>query len=279
MIGIPEVTRAASYFYSTWGWAAMPLENDGNGLPKKPFIPQWQALKLPWEDNLAILPWDRAYGLGLILGPASGNLAVIDVDDQELAEAVFAIAVPKTRCIRTIRQRGHIYLIEEQPSRSTTFHIEWKGRQIGIELKATGTQVAAPPTPGYSHMGPHDQAAMVVSSIRFAWDALAKRLGIRETAPSNSGYPTAWRETVPREQRNKSIYIEAHRLREAWMPMENALRILQVRWEEDYEQGGQAWREVEATIKSAYSKGIPWKGLEVDRDETNFPTLDLFKRR
>lgn len=258
--------RAAGYAYSLWGWTSQPLIADSNGFPKRPFVRGWQNLRLPWDEHLYDLPWEQGIGLGLVLGPASGSLAVIDLDDEALATAAFSICAPKTRCIRTIRRHGHVYLTEETPSQSTAFEVEWQGQKVNVELKATGVQVTAPPTLGYEHVGDRDQKPMVVPSIRFAWDALAARLGITQSAPANAGYPRAWQATVDAGDRNKALYIEAHRLREAKMPLEQALNILQVRWEQSYAPGGQSWQEVEATIRSAYRKAL-WPGLEGKRNE------------
>mgnify|MGYP001579576715 FL=1 len=79
-----QVLRAAGYLYSTWGIVSMPLTLDKDGFPKKPFVNGWPDLRLPWE-NLVELPWEGGVGLGIVLGPTSGNLCVVDVDDQELA--------------------------------------------------------------------------------------------------------------------------------------------------------------------------------------------------
>lgn len=40
------------------------------------------------------------------------------------------------------------------------------------------------------------------------------------------------------------------------MPLEQALGVMAARFQVAYEKGGIAWREVEATVKSAYKKGI-----------------------
>jgi len=99
-----------------------------------------------------------------------------------------------------------------------------------------------------------------------AWEALALRLGIQQaTLPTNAGYPQPWQPDVVAGDRNRALYIEAHRLREAKMPLEQALAVLQVRWERNYQSGGQSWQEAERTIRSAYRK--EWRGLELGRDE------------
>lgn len=266
-----QALRAAGYLYSTFGWVAHPERNNDEGLPKIPMTMGWQRLRLPWIDNLYGLDWQHGTGIGLILGPASGNLCAIDLDNESLATAAFEVCAPKTRCIRTISKHGHVYLIEETPSQSTSFAIEWRGAKVNIELKATGQQITCPCTPGYEHVGDRDQKPMLVPTIRYAWDALAARLGIAPPAggtPPNAGYPHPWQDQVLEGDRNKALYVEAQHLRSASMPLEEALQILQVRWERSYELGGQAWPEVERTIRSAYRKPV-WPGLEGGRDELN----------
>lgn len=253
--------------YSTLGWVAMPLRLDANDLPKRPFIDNWQNLTLPWEGNLSDLPWDKAVGLGLLLGPASSGLAVIDVDDEELAREIFPLC-ESTRCVSTVRNRGHIYYIESNPSRSKKFTVLYNGRSVTIELKTTGTQVAAPPTPGYSRIGPHTGQPQRVDSIDNAWNSIAQRLGITQGASvPNTRYRGVWEPAVSASHRNDTMFREAHFLREAGMPLEAALRLLRLRWEADYEQGGQDWEEIQNTIRSAYRKGTPYTPIEGGQDE------------
>jgi len=247
--------RASGYAYSQWGWTTQPLIADGNGFPKRPFVKGWQNMHLPWKPDIYGLPWEHGIGLGIILGAASSNLAVMDIDDEELgAEAIRLCA--NTRRVHTLRNRAHIYVTEKHPSASSVRQIQWRGRDIQIELKAAGTQVTAPPTPGYRHACPPDMRPVVVPDIGTAWTALAVRLGITESVAS-SGFPSAWESNVLPSRRNNSMYIEAHQLREARMPLEEALVILKMRWESSYATGGASWKEMESTIKSAYRKGTP----------------------
>jgi hypothetical protein len=259
-----QTLRASGYFYSTWGWTAMPLTNDPNGFPKRPFVQRWQTLRLPWIDNLYGLPWDRATGLGLILGRASSNLAVIDVDDEELAVEVMAYC-QSTRCISTVRKRGHVYLIEEQPTgRSQKFTIPYNGRNVTIELKCDGTQVAAPPTIGYTHISPNDKYPVTVPSIGHLWNQIVRDLKLTEPAWERR---SIWKPKVETDNRNNTMYKEAHSLREAGMPYDQAVKLLRIRWEEDYQSGNQGWTEIENTIRSAYKKGVPYTALEGGQDE------------
>lgn len=239
----------AALEYHRQGYMTMPLALDAQGFPKRPIVPNWSAL--PYSlDGLKRLPWEEAVGLGIVLGPASKNLAVLDLDDVELAEAA-AKWTKHTRTVRTVRGRGHVYVREATPSKSRSLDVLWKGQSIKVELKAGGTQVAAPPTPGYSFWAEEEPKA--VTSIWQAWEGLARCLGI-QTNGNGEHYPKPWRQTVSAGERNKSAYVEAHFLREAHMPLPLALRIMQLRWEADYEKGEESWDEVARTVESAYSK-------------------------
>jgi len=254
------LTAALGYFQK--GVMTMPLTLDSAGFPKKPIVMDWSNLERD-EDVLRSLPWQNAKGIGIVLGKASSNLAAIDIDSVPLTETLLAMlkGVRQPRIIRTARNRSHLYLIEESPSPSSRMDLRWDGEPVTIELKAQGTQVAAPPTPGYRvALSGEPQAER---SVKGAWDILAfilekKQPGrlelINARAPAN--YPTPWQGNVGKEFRNKSLYIEAHKLREARVAYPDALEILLIRVERHYEAGDFSPNEVTRTVQSAYRKGV-----------------------
>ena len=131
----------------------------------------------------------------------------------------------------------------------------WRDRIIKIELKAAGTQVAAPPTPGYEQVGSSARKPIVVKNIGVAWNRLATWLGVTSvTGEEGMGYPKPWAEEVDEGERNKSLYVEAHRLREAGLSLAMAKDIIKTRLQLHY-QDGVSWHEAERTIESAYRKG------------------------
>lgn len=246
--------RLAAEKYAARGWATTPLGLDGDGRPKKPLLNDWPHTTV---DAVQYREFERAAGLGVVLGPGSQNLAVVDIDDVELAEAVRALFTKTTPYwVTTIRKRGHLYLIERVASDPQTFAVQWRGREIGIELKARGQQVAAPPTPGYEHSG-SDQP-MTVNTIREAWASIASKLGILAVVRqgySATGFPSAWLVNVPEGERNKAVYVEAHRLREAGMPLDSAIDTMLARVQRAYENGVElSEREVRRTVLSAYGR-------------------------
>ncbi len=246
-----ELAQAAQDYLDRFGWVTTPLINDANNLPKRPFVDGWQTMT---TAHVMEQPWDRALGIGVVLGEASNNVAVLDIDDVELGQLCLD-AVQQTYRVRTARNRAHIYVTEAMPSRSSRFTLNWKGREMTIELKSNGTQVAAPPSPGYALVSEPEMEPLVVPSIGAAWQQIALRLRL-ETHAVSSDYPKPWQDAVSEGERNKSAYIEGHRLRQAGIPLQQALDMMRFRWESAYAGGGQPWREVERTIRSAYSKGV-----------------------
>ena len=105
-----------------------------------------------------------------------------------------------------------------------------------------------------------DLRPVAVPSVGAAWASLAQKLGIafvERGKTESAGYPKPWQPAVENGDRNKAMYLEAHKLREAGLPITEALALLQVRFESSYEPGDTAWPEMEATIRSAYRKGLP----------------------
>lgn len=252
---------AAAKGYAERGWTPIALGLDRSGRPKRALTKGFpQLTTATWEQQ----PWARAIGLGILLGPPSGNLAAIDVDDHELADSVFALMLRRhspCRMVRTGRGRLHAYFVEVTPSRTHIITVRFRGRDLPVELRAKDVQVTAPPSPGYSLTGYDDLLDVdppEVPSIGAAWGSIAQHLGVEVLdVPSGgtAGYPEAWKPRVVEGDRNKSMYIEAHRLRGAGMPLEAALELLRLRYESAYEGGDSSWAEMAQTIRSAYRGG------------------------
>lgn len=255
------IEAARDYF--TRGWTTIPLTLDAEGRPKRPFSDGWQRTTLDW-DVISALPWDRAIGIGVVLGTASSNLGCIDIDDVELANEVWRYLAGTTvehYFVSTIRKRGHLYLLERIASPSTRFQIQYHDRTVTIELKGNGTQVAAPPTPGYALLGSAGPA-YVHDGLKGAWGALAAVLGLQVTAESHSvsGYPRPWAQSVPDGERNNTLFIESCRLAEAGMPLASAVETMLARATVAY-SGTMPQNEIERTVRSAYRRATkPVKG-------------------
>ena len=256
-----DFLRPALDYYKQ-GYMTHPLIRDAAGFPKRPIVSGWSDLERD-EDVLRSLPWHNAAGIGIVLGRASGNLAAIDIDSVPLTETLLAMlkGARQPRIIRTARNRSHLYLIEASPSPSSRMDIRWDGENVTIELKAQGTQIAAPPTPGYRVALSGDPQPE--KSVKGAWDILtfilAKKQPGRLQLPSTrapANYPAPWQGNVGKEFRNKSLYIEAHKLRESKVDYHSALEMLMFRVEKYYEAGDFSPNEVMRTVQSAYRKGV-----------------------
>lgn len=253
--------RAASIKLLERGWVSIPLGLDAAGKPKRPLPREWPTVR---REIVPHLMWGRAQGLGIVLGPASDNLAVIDIDHQGLARAVFSLLAMEwtltklmPRMVFTGRNNLHVYVREDVPSASTSMRRDWhEHADISIELKGQGTQVAAPPTPGYT-LATGAALPLRVHNIGEYWQRIAEALQV--TAPDTSdgrtasGYPAPWQPSVLEGDRNNAIYVEASRLCDAGLTLEQAYAHMKIRVETAY-QKGIGWLEVQRTIRSAYRK-------------------------
>lgn len=251
----PNTFRDAAALFAAEGWACHPLRLDENGFAKVAIVPNWQTLTP--EQNTSH-DWEHAAGLGIILGANSCNLAVIDIDDQELAADAAAWYLRSHQCplmVWTARGRLHVYVQEvEEPSKTVHRTLLYKGRTVQCELRATGSYVAAPPSPRYTWANRDWEP--LYGQIAEQWTKLRLAIGI-EAAPQGkaaAGYPKPWQPSVGDGERNNAMFIEACRLKDAGVPYEEALEFLRSRFEEHYEQRGIKWAGLERTIKSAYNR-------------------------
>ena len=258
--------QAAEDYYNQHRWTCMPLKLDPQGYPKRPIVTDWTNIRqhMPTIDAR---PWEGAAGLGILLGPASSNLAVIDIDSKTLARAVYDIIKTHDQevyAVRTARGNMHLYLTEIKPSPSSKFPITWEGERLYIEHKGTGTQVAAPPSPGYSIVR---DTLLEWESMATLWRLISARLQYlhpdryEPTVTRADGTPAEgvrpWLDEVTDGNRNNTLFVEAHKLREAGMPFEQALPLLITRTRLAYEANHDMTdHEVEQTVASAYRKGV-----------------------
>ena len=78
---------AAITMFKDRGWLCIPLRKDANGFSKIPIVPGWPGLPSTVETAES-LEWEKASGLGIVLGEKSNNLAVLDVAAEALADAI-----------------------------------------------------------------------------------------------------------------------------------------------------------------------------------------------
>lgn len=142
--------------YVAAGLSVIPVRADGS---KAPAFADWRQYtdRLPTEDELA--GWfggKTEYGLGIVPGPASGNLAVIDF---EVRDGVSAFDLWHVTLTDHQRQRlagcpvvatpsggRHVYVRGTSPHRGTVLARDAAGL-VMIEVRGTGQQVLAPGCP------------------------------------------------------------------------------------------------------------------------------------
>jgi hypothetical protein len=238
------------------GLAVIPLRRNEEGFAKIPVVKAWQNVT---PELVLGLDWSTAEGIGLVLGANSGNRGAIDVDDEVLAAdivAYFAQNGVRPLMTRTARRRLHVHIIEPTPSNSRVLKLLYQGRKVGVELKATGTQVAIPPTPGYSWVD--EDAEPLYCPLSDAWLSLATALNVKPDLATYSrgsaGYPRPFQAHVERGERNNAIFVESCRLAEAGVPMDIAMVFVTKRIAAAFDQGGLTRREIDRTIFSAYRR-------------------------
>lgn len=139
--GAPNATEAAR-LYARLGWSAIPLRG------KVPAV-KWKAYQSRRASPEDISGWARRglfQNVGLVCGPISGGLIVLDLDGER-AYAAFAARFPNLARTYTVASGGghgrHVYLAADRVPPSTRAI----GTPIGnLELRAAGCQVAAPPS-------------------------------------------------------------------------------------------------------------------------------------
>ena len=160
---------------------------------------------------------------------------------------------------------------EYTPSKSRAFKLQWEDKAVQLELKSEGTQVATYPSEGYS-VGL--DAPPVELSLDYVFQMIQEKLGARFTRSTvtSVGYPSPWSESVSEGDRNKAIYVEAHQLRQAGVPLNLAIDIMIARVGHHYEEGVKS-DEINNTVTSAYRKQVPQ--LYTDRTQET-PDLDKY---
>lgn len=164
--------RAASAEYSADNICCAPLRRDADGIAKVPIDDRYPRFR-PAEN--ADRDWQSAEGLGIVLGKASGNLAVVDVDDAGLSDYLLRHLRGRADAplmTITARQRLHIYVLEPIASLPVDLEVRYSGRRCLVQLLATSCICAAPPTPGYRWND--EDAQPIFGLVAEVWKSLAQ---------------------------------------------------------------------------------------------------------
>lgn len=122
---------------AAYGFNVFPLQPRG----KTPLI-SWQPYQLRCARAAEIAAWSSnpTSNVGVVCGPTSGNLVVLDIDSPEARAELERLygALPTTPTVRT-RNGWHLYLID--PSAKLRNFV---GKIKGVDLRAMGGYVAGP---------------------------------------------------------------------------------------------------------------------------------------
>lgn len=146
--------------YVSAGLSVIPVRTDGS---KAPVFADWRQFseRLPTADELT--NWfggDREFGLGIVPGPASGNLAVFDFEFRNGVSAFDRwrqTLTPKqaellAACPVIVTPSGgrHVWVRSVTPHRGGVLARDESG-MILIEIRGVGQQVLAPGCPAKCH--------------------------------------------------------------------------------------------------------------------------------
>jgi hypothetical protein len=152
------------------GFSVVPtVGGEFKGVPKGFKWSQYRQRRM--TDEEARRTWARHpnAGIGLVCGPVSGNVEVVDVDDVALAEKLLPLVEGKTYCERSQHGKLHIAIRVRQPfGKDVVRYAE------SVDVKTTGLVIIAP-TKGYEAIGPQLSEAplLEVESVdRFLTDYL-----------------------------------------------------------------------------------------------------------
>ena len=160
--------------YEAKGIAVCPLGLDGYGQPKQRL--DRYASRFRPKDNTSH-DWDRpeVKGIAIVLGPPSGNLAVIDIDDRGLADYLLtwlsSLEEPPLMC-RTPHGL-HIYVREPHPSQWAHLTAKYNGRECDIDILCAGNVSAIPTTRGYAWLNNKELAAPAYGRVLKVWNDIS----------------------------------------------------------------------------------------------------------
>ena len=133
----------AALAYHKAGLCVIPLKG------KRPTLDSWKAYQTKQPTQAEITAWHRAgllKNVGIVCGAVSGGLVVIDFDGLGAYGAFAAMfpALAQTFTVATGSGKGkHVYLyVEELPATVRAMETVFGN----VELRANGSQVAAPPS-------------------------------------------------------------------------------------------------------------------------------------
>jgi hypothetical protein len=113
--------------------------------------------------------WESAAGIAFVLGPASGGLACVDVDDKGLGEWLEHQLGTWARPPLMARTPNglHVHVIEPVTTPPAVLAVTYQSRICRVELLGAGRVATIPPTDGYEWVDP--RAEPVYATLRDFW--------------------------------------------------------------------------------------------------------------
>jgi hypothetical protein len=154
--GSPERMQVAMAYLRA-GLSVIPLRPPGTKSDgKTPLIKDWSAFstKLPTPDHISTW-WNKtpAANLGVVCGSASG-VFVLDQDGEEGEQSLLMRELPSTPMVKTASGRHYYFALPDSTNLKNAVKF-----LPGLDIRATGGQVVAPPS---RH----------ASGVKYVWEAM-----------------------------------------------------------------------------------------------------------
>lgn len=177
------------------------------GPDKRPLGP-WAEFQRRRPTKRELREWfggGASASIGVVCGPVSGGLVVLDLDDLDVAQAVGCdLELQRSTSLVESPSGGlHLWLRQTEGAARCQPLRDQSGRAIG-DLKGLGGYVLAPPSPGYRFIS---EAEPLAVSDAYAWAAeLLRGVGVELADRHNGDGPAEpIGESIPQGQRNAAL--------------------------------------------------------------------------
>jgi hypothetical protein len=142
-----QSAAAAGRYRNSLGWSSIPLRCRS----KAPKLPKGHPYLSRRATEEEFARFDFRHNVGVVTGKVSG-IVVLDDDDGGETLRSLGVHVPPGPTVKTRRGHQHYFRYPEGFDRVPTFYLD---ERTGLQVKADGGYVAAPPSPtsGWSPPG------------------------------------------------------------------------------------------------------------------------------
>lgn len=169
------LTMNYALFYSSLGFSVIPLARKS----KRPIV-KWKQYQARSPSHAELTEWFSGLcNIGVVTGTVSGNLAVLDFDDNGAYEKFFKPDIESRTLVVKPSKGRHVYLRSMEPVES--FRI----MELKLDVKAEGSYVVAPPSVHpdgqvYNFVDPEVKEVMLVENLEELIWRYAVRLGVKK---------------------------------------------------------------------------------------------------